>query len=230
MLKQELSNYEIIEKIDNLFSLYPNTYSREEMIHIYGGFRLGRVHNYVDDILQEVFDELELLEEENNIYNFFIDLLEKNYDINQHIVEVGGGRFSCLAKRIAKRQNSGTVTVYDPKLIYRETSQKNLLTLKKSFDHNTDVTGVGIITGLFPCTATNTIIDVACANGIDFQIALCSCLIRDKRLEYPQIKEAYDHYIIEPARRKVENFGLGNLEVKYLDDYGVNSPIIYTKK
>ena len=53
-----------------------------------------------------------------------------DFDINTDIIEVGGGILPSLAKKIALRQKSGTVTVYDPRLITNIDKPDNLI-LKK---------------------------------------------------------------------------------------------------
>lgn len=229
MIKENITDIDIIERLDKLSTQYPIAYSRLELIHIYQYFYLGRTINYVDNILQEALDQIDVLEEDNNFYKIYTDLLELNYGLDHNIVEVGGGRFASLAKHMAKRQTSGNVTMYDPKLLCSQTDQPNLLLLKDVFSHNTELGNTETLVGLLPCEATDVMVDLACKNKINFQIALCDCLIPDFFLGTENEEEAFKRYVINPIKDKVKDAGMGNLEVLYLKEYDFENPIIYTK-
>ena len=76
--------------------------------------------------MREVYAELDLFKDDEDIYEGFIELLKTNFDINQDIVEIGAGILPKLAERLATEQISGTVTAYDPRLGTTETSIPNL--------------------------------------------------------------------------------------------------------
>lgn len=229
MIKADITDIDIIERLDKLSTQYPAAYSRLESIHIYQYFYLGRTNDYIDNILQEALDQIDVLEESRNFYKIYTDLLESNYGLDHNIVEVGGGRFARLAKHMAKRQTSGNITMYDPNLLSTQTNQPNLLLLKDIFSHNTQLGNTETLVGLLPCEATDVMIDLACKNKINFQIALCDCLIPDFFLGTENEEEAFKRYVIDPIKDKVKDAGMGNLEVLYLKEYDFENPIIYTK-
>ena len=88
-----------------------------------------------------------------------------------------------------------------------------------------------LIAGLFPCEATEPIIEEACKYDKDFYVAMCGCVhFRNANIPYSESNSRlYQSYVIDLADRLVSNNK--ELVVDMLDDkYLVPYPIIYTKK
>lgn len=190
------------------------------------------IHNYINesdnkcptDILRQIYNEVGVVKDKYNIYLAFIDILEKHFNIDSNILEVGGGVIPSLSKLISLRQEAGTICVYDPRLT--RINNSNLVLKKEKFSKNTDVSDYELLIGFMPCEATEVMIDSAIDNNKDFLIALCD-----------GVHSAFDDYnnyivwhksIITSTKMKLnklnKDIGVTNL-LKYNDPY----PVIYSK-
>lgn len=180
------------------------------------------------DVMRQIYDELGILDEDNNAYEAFVSLLADNFDINRNIIEVGGGVIPSVAKKISSMQETGSVTVYDPKLSKSQKSTDRLALKKEIFELNTDVTGADMIIGFMPCDATELAIRKAADNKLDFLIALCE----GGHYEFDDFfdTEAWTESIICFATDKIKENGLGELVKTDLKSYGDPYPVIYNKR
>lgn len=184
---------------------------------------------YVADILRQIYDELGLLPDAGNMYHGFANLLENNFDLNGHIIEVGGGVIPSLAKKIALRQQSGTITVYDPRVIPQMTNSPNLILKRQAFTKNTLIPNANIIIGFMPCDATIPIIEAAALNNIDFMIGLCEGGARTG-YEWLESEDEWLSFITYTARHNLKKRDDKTLGILSLESYGDPYPIIYSKK
>ena len=180
------------------------------------------------DTMRQIYDELGLIDDDKNAYKAFVDLLKDNFDIDRNIREVGGGVIPSVAKRISAMQDTGSVTVYDPKLSKSQKQQDNLLLKKQRFELNTDVSGADMIIGFMPCDATELLIRKATDNKLDFLVALCE----GGHYEFDDFfdTEAWTDSILCFAKDRIKENGLGELVKTDLKAYGDPYPVIYNKR
>ena len=100
----------------------------------------------IPDLVREVYDKLNILEDEQNIYLGFIDILEKEFNYKErNIVEVGGGIFPSLANRIAREQTIGKIKVYDPRLSKYENNKEKLTLVREKFYSDTPLGNANLL-------------------------------------------------------------------------------------
>ncbi len=191
---------------------------------IYSPYKL----KYIPNLLNQIYDILDIINPKDNIYDFFVDYIEKIHSLDKNIVEIGGGVIPSIAKKIALRQKKGTITVYDPRLITKNFHLPNLELKKEPFTSTTNLSNVDLLIGFMPCEATELIIDKASQENIDFIIALSDNISQKDFAFYESIDE-WQHYIICHAKRKLESTTLGNLKYKYIKK-GWEFPIIYNER
>ena len=183
----------------------------------------------IPDVLRQISVEVEALEEKNNMYKKFINVLEENFEIDRDILEIGGGVVPSLSKLISLKQNHGTITVYDPRLILSVPHKENVILKKEKFQLNSSIGTARMIIGFMPCDATNLIVDVACQNNLDFMIALCEGGSR-KGYEWIEEDDEWIEHVKYKASREIEYRDMGTLATVSLEEYGNPYPIIYNKK
>ena len=86
-----------------------------------------------------------------------------------------------------------------------------------------------MIIGFMPCEATNLLIETACANNVDFMIALCEGGTREG---YGWLEEddEWIGFVKYCASRGLEDADLGTLEESSLEQYENPYPVIYNKR
>lgn len=204
-------------------------YTEEELRFLLANYTWGEHSLFVSDLLRQIYDELGMIQKENNIYDGFLTLTQNNFDIHQNIIECGGGRIPCLGKRLALANKKGTVTVYDPKLITTTSNIPNLILKKESMTKDTVVKNCQLIVGFMPNEATETIIQFAGKNNIDFIIAF-SDGVWEENTYFEDCEEEWQLRMIYEARRQVRENNLGTLEISYLEKYDDPYPVIYNKR
>lgn len=185
----------------------------------------------IPDLAREVYDKLNILEDEQNIYLGFIDILEKEFNYKErNIVEVGGGIFPSLANRIAREQTIGKIKVYDPRLSKYENNKEKLTLVREKFYSDTPLGNANLLIGFMPCEATYNIIDSATRNNVDFMIALCEGGPHGDIYDYFENDREWLDTMIYMAERGVEDYNMGTLEKTYLKKYHNPYPVIYNKR
>ena len=86
-----------------------------------------------------------------------------------------------------------------------------------------------MIIGFMPCEATNTIIEVACENNLDFMIALCEGGTRPG-YEWLETDDEWISHVKANAIKGLKNSDLGTLGIAFLTQYNDPYPVIYNKK
>lgn len=185
----------------------------------------------IPNILLQLYDELGLLPDEINAYKAFVELLDSQFDIrNKNVVEIGGGNIPRLGKRIARIQDRGTVTIYDPNLYMKNTGYSNMKLIKRKFYPISNVDNADVLVGLLPCGSSSFIIKSAIKNNKDFMIALCdSCNYLEYFDGYEEDPE-WPINFIKKTSYKVEENNMGKLKVKYMKEVGDRYPIIYNDR
>ncbi len=228
MIKKEISVLGLHHQISNFLKEHENDYTDSEKEFILRNYAWGRRSCLVPDVLRQIYDELNLLEESKNIYNGFIDLLAEHFDINQNIVEIGGGNIPSLGKKLASRQKRGSVTVYDDKLITTSSPAPNLTLIKRRLSPEEKLPKADMIIGFMPCEGTQTAIQLAQNNNLDFMIAFCEGSCHNDTLF--STSEDWELSMLYEARKASEKAGLGAVEKTYMKEYQNPYPIIYNKR
>lgn len=231
MLKKEVSAFEITYQMKQFFKEHPDSYTEEEKRFLLSNSGWGRKTSLVPDTLRQIYDELNLVNPEKNIYIGFLELLESTFPQAGNFTEIGGGRLPRLATRLALKPKTGWVTVYDPKLIEKKGTPSNLLLKKEKFSLSHPIQKNNMMIGFMPCEATELLIEAACRNNLDFMIALCDGE-NDELLNNELDDAEYDWQsrMICEARKMVRDHDLGTLEITNLEKYDDPYPVIYNKR
>ena len=219
-------------RVNEFLDAHIENYTEREIKYIRNNAALLAKHeknNYGSSILRQIFDSVGLIPDNENIYYGFIELIENNFDINKNIVEAAGGIIPSLATKIALRQKTGTITVYDPRIITQLETPSNLILKRQTFTKYTPIQPNSLIIGFMPCDATIPIIESAVLNNIDFMIALCEGGARTG-YEWLENDDEWIEYMKYIARRGLERQPDKKLGILSLEQYGDPYPIIYSKK
>jgi len=208
----------------------PDYFDDWEQMHINSCMKIDYTDKFIPDIMRELFGELNLFKENENIYDGYIELLQDNFDINQNIIEVAGGIIPVLGKRLATMQDSGSVTVYDPRLGTTTTNIPNLSLKKEKFSASTKLSKSGLIIAFMPCEATETIIRSACQNNKDFMIAMCEGGPHGDIYDFYEDEEEWLSSMLSYADRLIEDNNMGTLQKTYLKEYKDPYPVIWNKR
>ena len=186
---------------------------------------------FTGDVSREIYDELDLIPDEYNMYLAFLDLLEEKFGIeDKNIVEVGRGIIPRLAKRINMKQKNGTITVYDPRLGSDIHGNERLILKREKFDRGTIIDAdTDLIIGLMPCKGAEYLIEQAGNNGIDFMLWLCEGGPHGDIFDFYESDEEWLDSMMYYAKSKVENNKMGKLMVKRIDELS-DYPIIYNER
>ena len=185
---------------------------------------------YVVELAREVFDELGFIPGEHNIYEKFSNVVDSVHGIdNKNIIEIGGGRFPRLAKRIRLKQKTGSITVYDPNLHTEFDSERFKLRRRRANSY-TDVNDCDLIIGLMPCKGAETLLDLALNNKKDFVLWLCEGGPHGDEFDFFEDDEEWRNYMIDKAKSGVEANGMGKLKVKMISEFSDKYPIIYNER
>lgn len=228
MIKKEINILGLHHQILKFLKEHEKDYTDSEKEFILKNYAWGMRSSLVPDILRQIYDELNLLEDNKNIYNGFLDLLDEHFDINQNIVEIGGGNIPSLGKKLASRQKKGSVTVYDDKLITTNTNVPNLTLIKRRLSPKEELPKADMIIGFMPCEGTETAIHLAQNNKLDFMIAFCKGSCHNEALF--SSSEDWELSMLYEARNAASKAGLGTVEKIYMKEYQNPYPVIYNKR
>lgn len=216
------------ELLKKYFEEYPGVFNKAEQRYLLAQAWNSKTY-YNDELVREIYDELGLIPEENNIYNSFIDLLEDNFDLDgKNIIEVGGGHIPRLSKRLlSSNENIGVIRVYDPKLSRYEKNTSRLKLYHHEFTENcSHIEGTDLLIGLMPCSGTYALVKSAVDNEKEFMVALCEGGYNDDIYDYEDKKELWLNSILTLAKKSGKIGVDYDTLAKYDDDY----PVIYSKK
>ena len=230
-----MANYdEIITKFAHIKRKYKKQYDEGMWEYIEEHFEEFISQNTSPCLLMQIYDEIGIKYPNGNFYEAHVNKVKENFDIRQNILDIGGGHIPSFAKRLAEEQRklgSGSVTVYEPLLVQKRTNLRNLHLRKQEFDYSTIIKEYGLFTGILPCEATETMIERACENHIDFYIALCGCVHTNLFYPYSMSSELYHEYLLDKTERLLKKYDNGTLVVETLgDNFDIDYPIIYNKR
>jgi hypothetical protein len=223
-------------KVKNFYSLfksyieqYGHLYSAAALEHINDNFATGLDNDMRADVLNQVYAHLGMLTDEQNLYKGYLKLLKYNFNIDNNILEVGGGYLPVMAEYIDCEQQqigTGTITVYDPNLVVNKLGNINLV--KKEFKPNYNISEYDLVMGIMPCEATEMIIKAANNANKDFFIGLCGCTHFDHNYYEHISSQQWFNYIY---RRANENLNEDRqIDIKLIDQsYGLPYPVIISK-
>lgn len=221
----EYSTKDIKRKLKALKRKYEIRYGQKKWDYIERHFSIFIDDEFAPHELKELYDEMGLDLKYGNYYETHLQKLKDNFDISQNILEVGGGHIPSFAKKVAKEQltiGKGTITVYDPLLVQMRSNIKNMHLHRTSFNSRTRIKEFDLIVGIYPCEATETMLESACINRKDFYLAICDCYRDDPE---------YWKYLIAKAERLLNEYDNGKLVVDTLgDSYYNKTPILYNRK
>ena len=225
----KITKEEYIRRALKFVEAHKDSYTERELDYIKRNCEWGMDKPFATDLLRQIYDEVGITDIDINMYEAFVQLLEENFDINRDIIEIGGGINPSLAKKIALRQKSGTITVYDPRLMTNIDKPDNLILKREKFEKTTPIGNAQMIIGFMPCDAISTLVDVACENKVDFMVALCEGGMREG---YGWLEEddEWIGFIKYLAARGIEKGQLGTLAEHSMEKYNNPYPIIYNKK
>lgn len=219
-------------RISEFLDAHKEYYTEREIAYIKNNAALlasSEKRNYGSSVLRQVYDQLGFIPKEENIYHGFIDLIESNFDIERNIVEVAGGIVPSLATKIALRQKTGTITVYDPRVIITTNKPQNLILKRQTFHRDVQLPDTQMIIGFMPCDAALPIVESACLNEIDFMVALCEGGLK-RGYEWLETDEEWLGYVKFLATRGMRDKNMGTLETASLEKYNYEYPVIYNKR
>ncbi len=225
-MSQITEQLNIAEKVNAFLETHKDDYDEREYEFLKRNWKFALSKGFHMDIIRQMFAELGLLTEKNDIYQGFMKILEENFDIDRDIIEVGGGHIPSLAKRIALKQKKGTITVYDPRLLTTESEYPNMILKKECFTRDTPVSSDQLVIGFMPCDATEKLLSSAVKNNADFLVALCEGGPHGDEFDYFESDDEWITSMIATARQTKK----GPLQITNLKQYEDPYPVIYTKK
>ena len=230
LIKENITTISMLLKISDFVNKHKDVFSEEELNFLSKNYLWGLRSNYVSCILTQLYDELNLIEEDKNVYLAFANLIDQIFGLEQNILEVGGGIFPRLATHIALKQKEGTITVIDPRLSKTTTNIPNLKLYKEKFSKNIIPKNTTLMVAQMPYGTTEAIIENACKNKMDFIIALGDAQIENSDWINEDIQYEWKAHIIYDAKKLIKENHLGTLEIESLEQYGSQYPVIYNKR
>ena len=214
----------------------------EENSGIFSQYELQLIRSYIiseeyekivflPDSVREVLDELGMLQEKQNIYQGFVDLVSSCFDLkDKDIIEIGGGVFPRLGKRLSEIPGVKSVTVYDPKLNPAIENTEKLKLVRERVHSFGDDVGGDIIVGLMPCKGAEAIVGQAVEHNHDFMVALCEGGPHGDYFDYFDTDDEWISSVMRFAELGIERNNMGILKVKSLKKYGDKYPVIYNER
>ena len=230
MNKDKIINRRIKEYVDKIIDYY-DEYEQGYLNNL----ELKDIRRYKDnipDVYRQILEEIGYYDDciEKSGYNAFIEVLDNEFGLERNITEVGGGVIPTLAHKISLKQNTGTITIYDPRLSNYYKESESFILKKEKFRRNTDVNESDILIGFMPCEATQAILENAIDNNIDFMIALCEGGPHGDEYDYFEDTDEWLGAMLYLAERGLEDKDMGELQVVSFKDYNSPYPLIYNKR
>ena len=185
---------------------------------------------YHQDVIREIFDELGILPDNENIYLTFLDEASRHFDImNCRVTEVGGGTFPRFAKRLSLKQKNGIITVYDPRLDPNELSTDKMILKKEEFTPHTSIANTDLLVGIMPCGGIEPLLDQAVSQNKDFMVWFCEGGPHGDEFDYFEDDQEWFDSTMSRLERNVKKNDMGKVMVKtypHIAEY----PIVYNER
>ena len=224
------------KKYEKFKEKYQHMYTKEEWAYIEYYFFKDLINDAAPNQMMQIYAKLDIHPSPADFYHKHLELVKKHFPIDGNVVEVASGNFPVFAEELAKEQLSlgkGTVTIYEPALFDMTPKYPNMTLHKEEFTEQTDLTGADLVIGIHACKATWPILENAIKNKKDFYLAMCGC-DHTPGVEYLDYIDQSPYYFqkdtIELAKRLLQEYPNGELEVTTLKDYPMPYPILYNKK
>lgn len=184
-----------------------------------------------EDVMNQIYAEIGLLTGHNNLYDGFVELLEKRHNIYCNVADIGVGFFPNVSKSIDAKQRAkgkGSITAYDPKLVPTELG--NIKLVKKKVRSSDSLEDVDLVTLILACEAMLMMIKKANQERKAVFAAFCGCIHFPAsyiKLHNPTVNDWYRHAYGE-IKRTLPSDGkiiVDYLEPKYRHPYPVLSVI-----
>ena len=180
------------------------------------------------DLLAQIAYAIEAKPKKGSVYDDYFEFLKSNFGLEQDILEVGCGYYPAFASMIddyQKEKRSGSIEAYDPHLLV--TKQGNIKLHRCMFEtlQNDKIT---LITSIFPCEGSLTIIDEASKNNIDYSILMCECVPESESYYMPfyMSSDMWLNRVYRYAKDSVTSDR--TIEVDHIEH--ADTPIIYSKR
>lgn len=158
-----------IKAFKTFIDKYQDEYGKEALDFIKKNFVKLYQEQTRMDIMLEIYQTLGMLKKEESLYHGILNIMQKEFDLNTDLLEIGGCWYPAMAELIAQNQTNGSVTVYDSSLV--TTSIDNLILYNRDYTNEDEPTNFNLIYGVAACEATELIIKKANANNKDFLVA-----------------------------------------------------------
>ena len=237
IINNDYTNYHLTDahtKFENFKSEFSHLYSEDDWQEIEKHFFRLIDSKDVPSMISQVYSRLGLNTPSVKKYNYHLERIKDIFSLNRNIIEVGGGFLPAFGELVAEEQlkiGKGTITVYDPRLVFNEPKYINMTLHKEYFTTNSDVSNHDLLVGIYPCEATEAIIESAIKNDKDFYVAMCGC--SHKTLYnglYTSSPGEFQNAVINKSRDLIESKGNGVLKVTTMKGDYSNWPILYYKR
>ena len=222
---------QLMMQLKRFFLKYKGLYESYEQDYLLDAVKHGSYpETYYQEGVREILDYYQMIPDQENIYQAFLEEIKNAHGIEEkNIVEIGGGPFVNLSKRMVLQQQKGTVTVYDPRIL-KSKREGRLVLKKETFTPKTNVKKVDLIVGLMPCKGAEPLVSSAIKNEIDFMVWLCEGGPHGDYFDYFEDALEWRDSMKIVAERGVEEKKMGKLRVKYLPHFSKEYPILYNER
>lgn len=166
---------ELYFKLCQYFEVYGKFYKKEHIDFVMQNIGRCVPEQTGPDVVMQVMSALDLFRPDKDVYLGVLGLIKHIFDLKSDILEIGGGYYPALAKKIDEEQTrlqGGSITTYDPRLAVASLGHIKLH--KAEFD-NQSLDHYDLVVSIMPCKITSLIIERCNAYKKPFLIALCNC-------------------------------------------------------
>ena len=226
-----ISKNEKKEKILRLFDEHPGAFADIEKERLLNYISYDDEELFIPDLAREVYDELGFVEDDKNIYLGFMDLLKNAFPYQERkILEVGGGILPRLGKRISDQLTTGHITIYDPRLSRAVEDTPKMTLVRRKLTRSDSIGDTNLMVGFMPCEGTETFLNVATQNNIDFMLGFCEGGPHGDCYDFYEDEDEWLHAMMYVAESGVRDHHMGKVKVKTLEKYGDPYPVIYNER
>lgn len=125
--------------------------------------------------LLQILSKFDVLKNEKDFYKTFSEMLKKYDLLKGNCCEVASGEYPRLSEIVYPiiEENHSNLTIYDPMLTIQKLGNAKLV--KEEFTHETDISEVETLFGMFPCEATIPLVEKAIKEDKNLLVAFCDC-------------------------------------------------------
>ena len=184
---------------------------------------------YYPFVVREIFDKLGLMEDNENLYLRFIELIKELYDIKgKRILEVGAGVYPTLAERLCTE--AGVVVAYDPRLTTHQEDTPKLKLVRKNFNKNMSLADFDLVVSLMPCKGAEAVFDACVEQDKDFIVGLCEGGPHGDCYDFYEDDWEWRHSVISYTDSRLRRSGKGKIKTLELHGCSYPYPIVYNSR